>query len=87
MKTVHSDEDPSNECEVCGRKFTEKGNLSRHLRTVHRTDGPRYACEICDRKFTTNYSFKKHIRDVHSVMAPNTGSVKFAAISLHRRAA
>ena len=63
--------DARHECEVCGRKFTDKRNLREHLRTVHSADGPRYECDVCGKKFTHKRNLSRHLGSVHSVDGPS----------------
>jgi uncharacterized Zn-finger protein len=52
------------ECEVCHRRFGEKGSLRTHIRTVH--EGVRgFECEVCHRRFGQKGSLRTHIRTVH----------------------
>ena len=62
--------DARHECEVCGRKFTRKSHLSRHLETVHSADGPRYQCGVCGRQFTQKSHLSLHLETVHSTDGP-----------------
>ena len=56
------------ECEVCGRKFTEKHNLRRHLSTVHGVgDVKTFQCDICSRVFKRKDNLKYHLKNVHKV--------------------
>ena len=51
-------------CLLCGKKFTQKGSLKRHMREVH-TAPTRYRCPICNSTFL-NRAFNMHIRQNHS---------------------
>ena len=62
--------DARHECEVCGRTFAFKRNVTRHLRTVHSADGPRHECEVCGRKYTQKGNVSEHLRTVHSADGP-----------------
>jgi len=50
-------------CERCGKKFTEKSNLLRHMKT-HLKDptasGQTYSCSICDKVFNRADHRKRH---------------------------
>ena len=59
--------DARHECEVCGRKFTAKKHLYRHMRTVHRVgDVKTFKCDICSKTFTQKSSLKSHLETVHN---------------------
>ena len=52
------------ECDSCGKSFSEKGKLKRHIHTVH--EGHKdYKCESCEKYFTEAGSLKKHIHRIH----------------------
>lgn len=75
----HTNERPY-KCHVCGRSYSQSGNLNVHLKTIHgvvmdqtraRADpeGIRpHRCYICTRMFTTSSNMYQHIRAVHNVM-------------------
>uniref|UniRef100_A0A336MB37 CSON014582 protein n=1 Tax=Culicoides sonorensis TaxID=179676 RepID=A0A336MB37_CULSO len=46
-------------CEVCGKGFMKKNNLSRHL-ICHNENSYKWKCEICDKKFNNSSNFKVH---------------------------
>lgn len=46
------------ECEICGKTFTEIGNIKRHV-LVHTGEMP-FACEICNKKFRLKQNLKRH---------------------------
>ena len=50
-------------CRKCGRIFSRKDNLKRHITNIHRN--PR-ACTICGKRFRSNPSLKKHQDFAHS---------------------
>ena len=48
----------------CGRKFTQKCTLTRHL--VMHTGTKPYSCQWCDAAFAQSYPLKSHVQKVHS---------------------
>ena len=49
------------ECEVWGKKFTQKGNLRKHAKIHNIPDvenRKRYKCEICSSSYTERYNYK-----------------------------
>lgn len=50
-------------CEHCGKIFTHRGDLNKHLRS-HTGEQP-YQCPVCQRKFTHTSNLARHVR-VHS---------------------
>ena len=56
------------ECEVCGRKFTRKPHLRRHLSTFHSVgDVKTFQCDVCPRVFKHKHHLKDHLKRVHKV--------------------
>ena len=51
-------------CESCGKSFSQKRYLQKHIYTVHE-DNKHYNCKSCDKSFTYPYNLKKHIQTVH----------------------
>lgn len=49
------------ECDICGRNFSQRNNLKRHLEEVHRTDGMKFECYVCSKVLATGHSLKRHI--------------------------
>ena len=59
MKTMQD-----HKCESCGKSFSQKMNLKRHIHTVH--EGHKdYKCESCGKSFSGAQYLKKHIHTIH----------------------
>ena len=78
--------DARHKCEVCGRKFTQKSNLTQHLRTVHSAGNPTYKCKICGKQFNEKRNLVLHLRNDHNPDGPRHQCEVCAGI-LRRRAA
>ena len=46
-------------CDVCGKSFTRKHDLKRHITAVHKHTKPTFKCDICDISFETQYSIEE----------------------------
>ena len=51
-------------CNLCGKKFFSKCNLSRHMRTLHLQPNKK-ECESCNKLFTDAQTLKIHIATIH----------------------
>lgn len=49
---------------MCGKKYTRKHNLNRHLNYECGVE-PRFTCDLCLKKFTYNCGLKAHRFSVH----------------------
>ena len=61
-------------CPECGRKFSCKYNVKRHLEKVHyashashkKRSQKAYRCVACGKSFTTKFKLEKHVASVHT---------------------
>jgi len=84
---IHTNERPY-QCRMCGRSYSQSGNLNVHLKTIHGVvvDGGRsraepdvsrsHKCYICNRLFTTSSNMYQHIRVVHNIAIETSKSTK-----------
>ncbi|XP_071791562.1 uncharacterized protein [Asterias amurensis] len=63
-KLIHNNEQPF-ECNVCGRRFTQRNNMFKHTR-IHTGIKP-YSCDLCDESFNHNISLKNHKKKKHGI--------------------
>ena len=59
-------------CVLCGLKFTQRGNLVKHIKSVH-DKSMVCSCDTCGSKFSTKYTLKAHIMAVHEGIKPKPG--------------
>ena len=56
------------ECEICGRKFTEKSSLKSHLRNIHGLgDAKTFQCDACSYVTKRRHDLKIHMSNVHGL--------------------
>uniref|UniRef100_A0A1B6D031 C2H2-type domain-containing protein n=1 Tax=Clastoptera arizonana TaxID=38151 RepID=A0A1B6D031_9HEMI len=62
-------------CERCGKLYSLKGTLTRHLR-FECGQKPQFHCPICNKPFTRNDTLSQHIKVIHpkSFKCPNNES-------------
>nr|CDS24530.1 oocyte zinc finger protein XlCOF6 [Echinococcus granulosus] len=58
-------------CENCGKAFSSRGDLDRHISAVHEKKRP-FTCEICGASFTQRCNLNAHISVVHERREPFT---------------
>ncbi|KAA8497782.1 Transcription factor hamlet [Porphyridium purpureum] len=54
----------ASECELCGKHFSRRTELQRHVRTVHEGEKP-FACKLCGKAFSQSPHLMSHIKTVH----------------------
>ena len=52
-------------CEICGQKFTSRGNLNKHIQYIHNRKENEVECEICKKKYANSIYLKANIDNVH----------------------
>ena len=55
----------ANDCIVCGKRYTSKSNLLRHVKTIHKNI--LYQCSVCQKKFQHLDLLSSHWKDCHKV--------------------
>lgn len=51
-------------CHICGKNYSRRSNLYKHIRSVHGTER-KYACDTCGFRFKRQDHLDKHVRSVH----------------------
>lgn len=60
-------------CSFCGRIFSQRSNLNRHVTSVHQ--GVRYSCPVCPKSFGQRFDLHRHVeRCVESGDASHRGT-------------
>ena len=66
MATAHGAKEEIR-CQICGKMFSSKGNLSRH--SVLHTGKQKHTCNICGKKFLTLENYTGHM-NMHAGVKP-----------------
>jgi len=53
-----------NECNLCGKKFSIRQNVARHIKMVHLHER-KHECKECDKKYVDRRALLKHINAFH----------------------
>ncbi|XP_031848640.2 zinc finger X-chromosomal protein-like [Nomia melanderi] len=62
-------EDREFQCLTCGKKYSLKHNLTRHIR--YECGGQRrFSCVLCPKKYTQNTTLQKHLIRYHNILVP-----------------
>ena len=51
-------------CDYCGKSFSEAGKLKSHVKAVHEGEKD-YKCDFCGKCFTQAYNLRMHVKTVH----------------------
>ncbi|XP_014482685.1 PREDICTED: zinc finger protein 775-like [Dinoponera quadriceps] len=62
-------EDQSLQCSACGKKYSLKHNLVRHVR-FECGGQRRFSCHLCPNKYTQNVSLHRHLMHHHKIDVP-----------------
>ncbi|KAG5331136.1 ZG57 protein, partial [Acromyrmex charruanus] len=64
-----NDEDQALQCSACGKRYSLKHNLARHVR-FECGGQRRFSCHLCPNKYTQNVSLRRHLTHHHNVVMP-----------------
>ena len=59
-----TDDKKNTTCSTCGRNFSQRGTLLRHIKTIHE-HSMEFKCEFCQREFGLKQGLKIHIQNKH----------------------
>ena len=63
-KRVQSVMDDALACKTCGKVFTTKGNLKKHVQTVH-LGKKNFKCDTCGKAFGEAGNLNRHVQTIH----------------------
>ncbi|CAI2386186.1 unnamed protein product [Moneuplotes crassus] len=66
---MHEGEKPF-ECNICERKFSQKSNLTKHMKHHMLTTISQrklFKCRLCPKGYTERYNLRKHLKAVHRI--------------------
>lgn len=64
-----NEEDLALQCSACGKRYSLKHNLARHVR-FECGGQRRFSCHLCPNKYTQNVSLRRHLTHHHNVVVP-----------------
>lgn len=70
---VHNKPKPEFDCRICGKYFTTRQNVQRHVKSVH-LHIKSFECDSCTRQFTHKEHYVKHISKCNNVSETNDDS-------------
>jgi hypothetical protein len=68
-KCPDNGEDQALQCSACGKRYSLKHNLARHVR-FECGGQRRFSCHLCPNKYTQNVSLQRHLAHHHNVVVP-----------------
>ena len=51
------------DCQDCGKQFTQKDKLTKHINSIHK--GIKYKCKQCDKEYKTASHRSTHVKSLH----------------------
>ena len=66
-------------CFACGRVFSKKQDMLKHIHNIHKKEEKKYKCYSCRKTFSTFRNLKKHMQEIHD---PQNKNPKFKTESL-----
>lgn len=48
-------------CQKCGKSFTLRKNLFRHMKTIHYRSNQHYRCDICNKRYISKIDLSRHM--------------------------
>ena len=65
IKSIH-EKKRSFECSFCFTRFSNKGNMYKHITAIHEGEKPiKSKCIICDKSFFNKYTAIRHVKSKH----------------------